>query len=278
MTPDVQELQELMHRSLGDLEVAGDRWVARATRDGRQLRRRRGLGVATGVAAVTILGTTVALSLPNGGDRPGTGGFATGSSDGVADSAAPSTDTSGGPEIHTGTVTVDHGWWNQSSTEVVDTLGSLLPAQVTILSARPQGDTEPGSDPLGSVVARLDSGAGQPVDRIHVRLLPPDSATHLTGGSGDVSLPTTKPSCPESQADSAERLSCHEVTDASAPQRLAGTVESFTIAGTTRTTVNMLTADDGVVQVTLEERADDDSPSLTVAQLRTIATSTRWSA
>jgi hypothetical protein len=305
---DGADLRAVMDRTMRDLD-APERCGPAALATGRRIRsRRRAAAALTGAA--TVAAVTAAFAIPalgGSGDATPSGPAA---SDAATPTPAPPTPTvsdrmtpSLGPNAmpSTGTESLGPnevpstgsespaGWWDVPSTQMVDTLESLLPAGVTVTRADTTADGLDGPVPaIGGLSGTLTSGAG--VGAFQVLLYPPDQTEvpdPVTTTDAEGKEHTTVMAQATALANRAKcrgyHDNCEPIRDASGEK--IGRVSSTTERGTLLYEVFLLGPDGGGLNLTVMNSTGEkpgyeppsaEVPPLTLAQLRTLAEDPAW--
>lgn len=293
------DVRERLDRAMHDLPAPAGLTDA-ALADGHRLRRRRRIvTVSTGVAAAAAVTALVTASL--GGGTPSTGPQ-TATQPPAPSTAPPTKAPSGLPSSATPTdapTDLDEpGWWSMPASTMALELASRLPGGMRITDAETvntdRAPGEPKRELEGYLTAVLRPAEGGP-GKINVVFSSPAISAPPpppeTDAEGNVTAYGGQPSATERTSCDPEWLNtplenCRELTnDAGEP---IGRVLDSTVGGVRSLSVDLLTADGGVVLFnvanTLDQKwPDGATPSaedvpLDLATLRAIAEDPVWTA
>jgi hypothetical protein len=292
------DLRERFDRAMRDLAAPEGLTAAALTEGHRLRRRRRVLTVSAGVAAAAAVTALVTASL--GGSTPNTGPQVATEPPAPAPSKVPPTDAPLDPDAR--------GWWSMPARIMALELASRLPDGMRLTDAEivntDPGPGEPRREMEGYLTGALRPAEGGP-GKINMVFYPPaagEPAPDLsTGGvpsphtevdaDGDVTVYVEGPTTTERTTCDPDWLNtpienCTQLTNDDGEP--IGRVLDSTVGGVRSLSVDLLTADGGVVLVnvanTLDEKwPDGATPSaedvpLDLAALREIAEDPVWTA
>jgi len=279
------DLRERFDRAMHDLAAPDGLTDAALTGGHRLRRRRRVLTVSTGVAAAAAVTALLTASL--GGSTPSTGPQVATEPPAPAPSRVPPTDAPRDADAR--------GWWSMPARIMALKLASRLPdgMQLTdaeIVNTEP-APGEPRRELVGYLTGVLRPAEGGP-GKINMVFSPPSTGEPVpppqTDADGNISVfaqgptPSEMTTCdPDWVTDPEE---CRQLTDADGNP--IGRVLDSTVGGVRSLSIELLTADGGVVMAnvanTLDEKwPDGATPSaedvpLDLAALRQIAEDPVW--
>lgn len=274
LTPDEQELHELIERSLTDVLADAHRLETAAVVRGRTIRRRR--RVVTGLAGAAAVVTVAAVVAPAVSGDSGTGR-----------GLDPTHRWSNQQPASTGPGAGDPasiGWWSMPASEVHDRLLPLLPAGVAVDAFELAPDDRAPGEPdvsTGWLHATLTDSAGQTGD-MEVFLYPPDAPpAALDPNDADAPSAQDRISCP---ANPGPEKTCVEIEDGEGLR--VGRLLTWTPGDLVYREAAMVRADGGLVYAATANSTDDKwgwdsttsavAPPLTLQDLRSVVGADTW--
>ena len=292
------DLRERLDRAVTGLDAPAQLTPA-VLADGRRLRRRRrlvasGAGLAATAAVTTLVVTTLGSGAPSTGPAVATDPPATPQaserqhrSSGVP---SPGADAPG-----TAFPDTPPGWWDMPATTMAEELSDLLPDGMRLTDAETtntdRAPGEPEAELQGYLTAVLRPAEGGP-GKVNLVLFPPTSGEPVpppeTDADGNVTMYAQDATAAERTSCDPEWVtrprSCTQLRDAGG--RPIGRVLDSTANGVRSLSVDLLTADGGVVMVNVANTLADKWPAgatpsaadvpLDLAGLRAIASDPVW--
>ena len=295
------DLRERFDRAMSDLP-APDRLTATVLTDGHRLRRRRRLLAAGGSVAAVAVVTTLAVATLGGG-TPSSGPQVATEPPAQQNAETPSPGPIGsglpspGPDEWPSDPFPDDpaGWWSMPASTMADELAALLPEGMELTDAETtntdRAPGEPKHELKGYVTAVLhpaDDGPG----KVNMKLYPPDSGEPApppeTDADGNVTMFAQEPTATERTTCDPdwinEPVDCTVLSDDFGNP--IGRVLDSTAGGVRALSLDLLTADGGVVMISVANTLADKWPTgttpsaeevpLDLATLRAIAADPVW--